>query len=119
MKQKPIACLEDFADIDVQALARAFEADAGESLPGLREALGQAKRGEAGRVTTPEQMLIREARKAAGMSQDEFARCIETPVATLRGWEQGRFAPPGTATALARLIAKHPQWVGELASASM
>jgi putative transcriptional regulator len=117
MKHNPITCLEDFAGIDVQALAQAFEADAGEPLPGLREALGEAQRGEFARVTTPAQMLIREARKLTGLSQNEFARRIDTPVATLRGWEQGRFTPPGTATALARLIARHPQWADELASA--
>jgi putative transcriptional regulator len=117
MDQKTITRLEDFADIDVEAIAQAFEADAGESLPGLREALGEAKRGEFGRVTTPAQMLIREARSLTGMSQDEFALSIDTPVATLRGWEQGRFAPPGAVLALARLIIKNPQSAKDLVSA--
>jgi putative transcriptional regulator len=111
----PITSLADFADIDVEAVAAAIEADAGEPVPGIREALGQLKRGEFGRITTPAQLLIREARRTAGLSQDEFARRIETPVATLRGWEQGRFAPPGIASALARLITKHPGLVEELA----
>ncbi|MDR3220512.1 MAG: helix-turn-helix domain-containing protein [Candidatus Accumulibacter sp.] len=114
MKQKPIASLEDFADIDVDAVATAFERDAGEPLSGLREALGEARRGEFARVTTPEQMLLREARKITGLSQREFARRIATPVTTLRGWEQGRFSPPGIATALARLIAKHPDLANDL-----
>jgi putative transcriptional regulator len=61
-------------------------------------------------------MFLREARKATGLSQNEFARRINTPVATLRGWEQGRFDPPGTAAVLARLITKHPDLVGELAA---
>jgi putative transcriptional regulator len=114
MKQKPIATLEEFDGIDVEAVAAAFEADAGEALPGLREALGEAKRGEFARITTPEQMLLREARKLTGLSQGEFARRIDTPVATLRGWEQGRFSPPGIATVLARLITKHPDLVEDL-----
>jgi putative transcriptional regulator len=109
--------LSDLKNIDVEAAARAIEADEdGEYIPGIREALEQAKRGEIGRVTTPEQMLLREARKTTGLSQDEFARRIDTPVATLRGWEQGRFAPPGIATALARLLMKHPALAKELAA---
>jgi len=61
MKEKPITSFEDFADINVQAIAKAFEAHEGEPLPELREALEQAKRGKVARVTTPEQMLIRQA----------------------------------------------------------
>lgn len=41
--------------IDVDAVARAIEADAGEALPDLRQALAEAKAG-AGRVTTPAQL---------------------------------------------------------------
>jgi|GEM_PF-195681 len=113
--EKPVTSLADFADIDVEAIAAAIEIDVGEPVPGIREALGEAKRGEFARITTPAQLLIREARKTAGLSQGEFARRIETPVATLRGWEQGRFVPPGVASALARLIAKHPDLAEELA----
>jgi len=116
MQQKDITSLKDFAGIDVEAIARAVEADAGQAVPGIRQALTEAKAGAVGRITTPEQILMRQARKATGLSQEEFARCIETPVATLRGWEQGRFAPPGIATVLARMIAKHPRWARELAA---
>jgi len=112
--EKDITSLADFANIDVEAIALAIEADAGEPVPGIREALGEAKRGEFGRVTTPEQLLLRQARKMAGLSQAEFARRIGTPVATMRGWEQGRFSPPGTATALAKLITRHPELAEEL-----
>jgi putative transcriptional regulator len=116
MKKKPIISLADFADLDVDAEVAAIEADAGEPVPGLRESLDEAKRGEFGRVTTPEQMLLREARKLTGLSQGEFARCIDTPVTTLRGWEPGRFSPPGAATTLARLIVKHPELTHELSA---
>ncbi|MDR1708761.1 MAG: helix-turn-helix domain-containing protein, partial [Candidatus Accumulibacter sp.] len=81
--------------MDVEAVARAIEADAGEPVPGIREALADAKAGRFARVTTPAQMLLREARRKTGLSQREFARAIDTPAATLRDWEQGRFAPPG------------------------
>jgi putative transcriptional regulator len=104
-------------NFDIEKVARAIEADMGEELPDIRQALAEVKAGVGGRVTTPEQMLMRQARKAAGLSQVEFARRISTPVATLRDWEQGRFTPPGAATALARLIARHPQWAEELAAA--
>jgi putative transcriptional regulator len=112
--EKPFASLADFANMDVEATARAIEADEGESIPGLREALEEARRGKIARVSTPEQLLLREARRMTGLSQHEFARRIATPVTTLRGWEQGRFSPPGIATVLARLIAKHPDWANDL-----
>jgi putative transcriptional regulator len=105
-------------NFDIETVARAIEADIGEPLPDIRQALAEVKAGVGGRVTTPEQILLRQARKATGLSQDEFARCINTPVSTLRDWEQGRFSPPGAATTLAQLITKHPQWVKELAAAN-
>jgi putative transcriptional regulator len=113
--EKPFASLADLADMDVEVTARAIETDEGEPIPGLREALEEVRRGEIARVTTSEQLLLREARRVTGLSQAEFAQRISTPVTTLRGWEQGRFSPPGTATALARLIAKHPDWANDLA----
>lgn len=84
--------------MDIEKIAKAIEADAGEPLPDLRQALEEAK-ARVGRVTTPEQMLVRQAREAAGMTQPAFAERIGTPVATLRDWEQGRFAPSGAVPA--------------------
>lgn len=52
----------DIKKIDVDKIARAIEADAGEELPGLRESLEQAKRGEYAAVHTPEQILARRGR---------------------------------------------------------
>lgn len=100
---------------DVEAMAKAIEADVGEPLPGLREALQEAQAG-LGRVTTPEQMLVRQARVKSGLTQAAFAARIATPVATLRDWEQGRFMPPGGVLCLLRLIIKHPELSEELAS---
>jgi len=102
--------------IDVDKVASAIEADAGEALPDLRQALAQAKAG-IGRVTTPEQLLVRQAREKSGLTQAAFAEIIETPVATLRDWEQGRFAPPGGVLCLLRLIIKHPELSQELRAA--
>ena len=102
--------------INVEKVASAIESDAGEALPDLRQALTQAKAG-IGRVTTPEQILVRQAREKSGLTQAAFAEIIETPVATLRDWEQGRFAPPGGVLCLLRLIIKHPELSQELSAA--
>jgi len=101
---------------DINKVAAAIEADAGETLPDLRQALAEAK-DERGRVTTPEQMLVRQAREKTGLTQAAFAQRIDTPVATLRDWEQGRFAPPGGVLCLLRLIIKHPELSQELNAA--
>jgi putative transcriptional regulator len=99
--------------IDIEQAAAAIEADAGESLTDLRQALAEATAG-LGRVTTPEQILVRQAREKSGLTQAAFAESIATPVATLRDWEQGRFAPPGGVVCLLRLIIKHPELSQEL-----
>ena len=103
--------------MDIEKVAAAIEADAGESLPDLRQALAEAKAGMVGRVTTPEQMLVRQAREKVGLTQAAFAERIATPVATLRDWEQGRFAPPGGVVCLLKLIIKHPELSQELIAA--
>lgn len=102
--------------IDIERVAAAIEADAGEHLPDLRQALAEAQLG-LGRITTPEQILVRQAREKAGLTQAVFADRIATPVATLRDWEQGRFVPPGGVLCLLRLIVKHPELSNELGSA--
>ncbi|NLP61884.1 helix-turn-helix domain-containing protein [Paraburkholderia sacchari] len=100
---------------DIERIAKAIEADASASLPDLPKAPEEAKE-RGGRMTTPEQMLVRQAREASGMTQPVFAECIGTPVATLRDWEQGRFAPSGAVLCLLRLIIKHPELIIELAA---
>jgi len=104
-------------NFDIEEVARAIEADLGEALPDMRAALAEVKAGpaEGCRVTTPAQILVRQARSKSGLTQAAFAQRIATPVATLRDWEQGRFAPPGAVTCLLRLIVKHPELTGELA----
>ena len=101
--------------MDIEKIAKAIEADAGEPLPELRQALREAVERK-GRVTTPEQMLVRAARARLGVSQAEFAARIGTPTATLRDWEQGRFAPPGAVLCLMRLLLAHPHLSDELAA---
>ncbi|MDD2729305.1 helix-turn-helix domain-containing protein [Malikia sp.] len=103
-------------NFDIEKVARAIEADMGEALPDIRTALAEVKTGASGRVTTPEQILLRQARSKTGLTQAEFAKRIATPIATLRDWEQGRFAPPGAVTCLLKLLSLHPELSSELAA---
>lgn len=66
---------------DIESIAKAIEADAGEALPDLRQALEEAQ-SLTGRVTSPEQILVRQAREKAGLTQAAFAERIATPVTT-------------------------------------
>jgi len=103
-------------NFDIEEVASAIETDMGEALPDIRAALAEVKAGTSAgsRVTTPVQVLVRQARNKSGLTQAAFAERIGTPVATLRDWEQGRFAPPGAVTCLLRLIVKYPELTGEL-----
>ncbi len=102
-------------NMDIERIAKAIEADAGEPLADVRQALREAAEAK-GRTTTAEQLLVRAARNKLGLSQSEFAARIGTPVATLRDWEQGRFAPPGVALCLLKLLISHPQLAHEIAA---
>ena len=99
--------------MDIEKIAQAIEADAGMALPEIRQALTEAEAG-VGRITTAEQILVRSTRRKTGLSQQAFADRINTPLATLRDWEQGRFSPPGGVLCLMRLIHSHPELIREL-----
>ncbi len=103
--------------VNLDKMIQTIEADAGETIPGLKQALQEAQEG-LGRIHTPEQILVRQAREKTGMTQAEFADRIQTPVATLRDWEQGRFSPPGGVLCLFHLILKHPELSRELGPAT-
>ena len=100
--------------MNIDKIAKAIEADAGMTIPGLVESLVEMQQGVSGRIHTPEQILIREARNKTGKTQQAFAELIQTPVATLRDWEQGRFSPSGAVVCLLHLICKHPEMIDEL-----
>ena len=77
---------------------------------GLKSALAHAKgkphKGTLEHVVmTPEVKAIRES---LGMSQNEFASAYNIPLATLKGWEQGRRRFDTTAIAYLRVIARFP-----------
>ncbi|MFZ1827576.1 MAG: helix-turn-helix domain-containing protein [Candidatus Competibacteraceae bacterium] len=102
--------------MDIEKIAQAIEADAGMPLDELRQSLAEMQAG-AGRVTTAEQLLVRSVRTKTGLSQQAFADRIHTPVATLRDWEQGRFAPPGAVRCLLKIIDNYPDLISELEAA--
>lgn len=83
-------------NIDIDAVARAIESDAGHSLAGLRESLAQAQRGEFAAVHTPEQITAR--RRGRPVGSVKAAPKIQTAIrfdpdvlaalkATGKGWQ--------------------------------
>ncbi|MBQ6656370.1 MAG: helix-turn-helix domain-containing protein [Ottowia sp.] len=107
-------------NFDIEKVAAAIEADMGEALPDLRQALAEVQRGPdvRARTSTPAQILLRRTRAQLGLTQAQFARRIATPTATLRDWEQGRFVPPGGILCLLRLLCTHPELASELPAAA-
>lgn len=106
-------------NFSIEQVASAIEADAGHSLPDIRQALAEVKAGIGpdARIHTPAQITLRLARSRLGLSQQEFAARINTPPSTLRDWEQGRSTPPGAVLCLARLLIDRPELAADLASA--
>ena len=95
--------------MNINRITKAIEDDAGEPIEGLSESLAEMKAGKIAREYTPERLLLQSARKALKLSQPKFAALIETPVATVRDWEQGRFKPAGSALVLCKLAIKNPR----------
>lgn len=58
--------MKTLKSLNIDKVAAAIEADAGQALPGLRESLAEAKAGVAGRVHTPEQILARRRGRPLG-----------------------------------------------------
>jgi putative transcriptional regulator len=56
-------------------------------------------------VTVPD---VRAIREQIGLSQTAFANAYRIPLATLKGWEQGRRQPDATASAYLSVIAQMP-----------
>ena len=52
--------------LDIEAVARAIEEDAGQAVPGLRESLAQAKAGQFAAVHTPADIAKRKAGRPLG-----------------------------------------------------
>jgi uncharacterized protein (DUF4415 family) len=54
--------MKNLKKLDVDKVAKAIEADAGQALPGLRESLAEAKAGKFAHVHTPELIATRRGR---------------------------------------------------------
>ena len=87
----------------------------------LKESIRQMKAIEKGeltpsrvRVVNPENDVA-SARLKLGLTQEAFAKLLDTPVGTVRGWEQGRRQPPPSAKVLMRVATKYPEQVLECA----
>lgn len=75
----------------------------------MEEAAAHAQgKGKAARVHTIEVPDVRAIREALGLSQQAFASAYHIPLATLKGWEQGRRQPDATASAYLSVIAHLP-----------
>lgn len=53
--------------------------------------------------------FARRVRRRLGLTQVEFARCIDVPHETIRNWEQGKRGPTGAARALLRILDQAPK----------
>ncbi len=87
----------------------------------LKDSIRQMKAIEVGklapsrvRLVNPEN-AVAQARQQLGLTQEAFARLLDTPVGTVRGWEQGRRQPPPSAKVLMRVATKYPEQVLECA----
>jgi putative transcriptional regulator len=92
-----------------------------ELLNELKDSIRQMKAIEAGelaptkvRIVNPENEVA-SARMKLGITQEAFAKLLDTPVGTVRGWEQGRRQPPPSAKVLMRVATKYPEQVLECA----
>lgn len=56
-------------NLDVEQVAAALEADAGEALPDIRQALEEAKRGEYAAIHTPEDIKRRRGRPKGSVAE--------------------------------------------------
>ena len=74
----------------------------------LEEATAHVRGKEAGRTHIIEVADARAIRERLHMSQAAFARAYRIPLATLKGWEQGRRQPDATASAYLEVIARLP-----------
>jgi len=87
----------------LKADGRIVELRDGQEFPLAPDAFGPAADGG-----TPE---VRDLRRRARLTQQEFAERLGVPVETIRNWEQGKRAPRGPARALLAVIAHAPDTV--------
>lgn len=80
-----------------------------ELIAALEEAAAHAQgKGKLAAVHVVEVPDVRAIREMLGLSQRAFADAYRIPLATLKGWEQGRRQPDATASAYLSVIARLP-----------
>lgn len=85
----------------------------------MEEAAAHAQgKGAAARVHTIAVPDVRAIREELGLSQQAFASAYRIPLATLKGWEQGRRQPDATASAYLSVIARLPSEAREVLRAA-
>jgi putative transcriptional regulator len=76
----------------------------------MEEAVAHAQgAGKVARIHSVELPDVRAIREELGLSQQAFASAYRIPLATLKGWEQGRRQPDATASAYLSVIAHLPR----------
>ena len=81
----------------------------------MGEAAAHAKcAGEIARLHTIETPDVKAIRETLGLSQQAFASAYRIPLATLKGWEQGRRQPDATASAYLSVIERLPEEAREV-----
>jgi putative transcriptional regulator len=76
----------------------------------MEEALAMAEgRAKPSRVHVIDVPDVRAIREGLGLSQQAFSNAYRIPLATLKGWEQGRRSPDATASAYLSVIAQMPK----------
>ena len=89
----------------LKADGRIVELRNGQEFPLAPEALD--RRAESAQA----QLEVRDLRRRARLTQQEFAAKVGVPVETIRNWEQGKRVPRGPARALLAVIAHAPETV--------
>jgi putative transcriptional regulator len=95
---------------DRQVKERVMERTFGQDLiAAMEEAAAHAQgTGEVARAHVVQVPDVRAIREQLGLSQTAFAQAYRIPLATLKGWEQGRRQPDATASAYLSVIARLP-----------
>lgn len=90
-----------------------------ELIAAMEEAAAHAQRkGKVARVHTIEVPDVKAIREELGLSQQAFASAYHIPLATLKGWEQGRRQPDATASAYLSVIARLPDQARDVLQAA-
>ena len=81
----------------------------------MEEAAAHAQgTGEVARLHIIETPDVKAIRETLGLSQQAFASAYRIPLATLKGWEQGRRQPDATASAYLSVIERLPEEAREV-----